>query len=170
MKSGYKVLLIVGLITLAHTAHKTEIERFDHDLWQQKITYESMLTAQEIRLKDYFAAHGSPVPATMAKAVNKTKKKHLMAAIAVRESNADPKAVGDGGKSKGAFQVQPRHWGVVSRNAEAQARQSEWVLDQLEGGGLKTQVQHYNGAGSGAKKYSKAVTSEALWLAQELGE
>lgn len=81
----------------------------------------------------FFDRHGSSDPASMAKAVLATQPDYrpLMAAVAVVESNGHPAAVGDDGKSRGAWQVQPRHWGAVPRNVEAQARQAERILVEL---------------------------------------
>lgn len=58
---------------------------------------------RQIQMAEYFRRKGSPIPQKMAEAVLKTTKPRLMASIAIRESCGDPKATGDGGKSKGAF-------------------------------------------------------------------
>ncbi len=81
----------------------------------------------------FFDRHGSSDPATMAAAVLTTQpdNRPLVAAVAVAESNGHPQAVGDGGRSKGAWQVQARHWGRVPQDAAAQARQAEQVLMEL---------------------------------------
>jgi len=71
-----------------------------------------------------------------------------MAAIAVAESNGDPAAVGDGGESLGAFQVQPRHWGPVSESPIQQALQAEKILEELvqaSRGRLRQGLAKYNG-------------------------
>lgn len=81
----------------------------------------------------FFDRHGSSDPATMAAAVLATRpdNRPLVAAVAVAESNGHPQAVGDGGRSKGAWQVQAQHWGTVPEDAAAQARQAEQVLMEL---------------------------------------
>jgi hypothetical protein len=77
----------------------------------------------------FFKHHKSPVPNVMSLAVLETKNPNLMASISVVESNGTPWAVGDGGASLGAFQVQPIHHGRVSlENVSLQARQAERVL------------------------------------------
>ena len=43
----------------------------------------------------------------------------------------ESQAVGDGGSSHGAFQVQPRHWSKVSTSPVQQALQAERILEAL---------------------------------------
>jgi len=50
-----------------------------------------------------------------------------MARIGWCESHFDPDAVGDGGRSIGAWQVQPRFWGPVPATLEEQAIQAERI-------------------------------------------
>ena len=50
-----------------------------------------------------------------------------MARIAWCESKFDANAVGDGGRSLGAWQVQPRFWGAVPATLEEQAQQAERI-------------------------------------------
>ena len=170
MKAGYKVILVGCLIFSAHTAHKKEVDRFHHDLRQQRITYEGMLTAQEIRLKDYFAAHGSPEPANAAKAVGRSKRPIQTAVIAKRESRANPKAVGDGGKSRGMYQVQGKYWGRVPKSMDGQTDQHDKIMDDLVASSDPVQaIQNYNGAGPKAREYKRETVKETIRLAQELG-
>ena len=89
------------------------------------------LTSEQAEYRDFFKGHGSPAPEQMAIAVTQTKRPALMAAIAVVESNGNPKAVGDNGASKGAFQVQAKHWGKVPTTATEQALQAERILEEL---------------------------------------
>ena len=89
------------------------------------------LTSEQAEYRDFFKGHGSPAPEQMAVAVTQTKRPALMGAIAVVESNGDPKAVGDNGASKGAFQVQSKHWGKVPATAVEQALQAERILEEL---------------------------------------
>lgn len=132
------------------------------------VLFFSFFTPQEVRpgftrfdtMQTFFKANGSPVPAVMANAVQQTKRPTLMAALAVQESNGTPWAVGDNGKSKGAFQVQPRHWGKVPVDAVAQALQAEKILDELlaRRGRLRPAIIAYNGAGPAARAYERRVS------------
>jgi len=102
---------------------------------------------RNLAMTEFFKRKGSPDPQRMATAVLGTKRPRLMASIAIRESNGNPKAVGDGGKSKGAFQVQ-KHWGKVSHDPVEQAKQSERILEELladNNGNLKKALSAYNG-------------------------
>ena len=110
--------------------------------------YTCHYSKEELKLASIFAQHGSPNPFEMAIAVRKTKNPPLMAAIAIKESNASPKAIGDGGDSKGAFQVQEKHWGKVSNTATEQALQAEKILQELvqsSRGKLRYGLAKYNG-------------------------
>jgi len=89
------------------------------------------LTQEQHGYAEFFRRHGSPSPEQMAVAVTATKRPALMSAIAVVESNGDPAAVGDAGDSKGAFQVQEKHWGEVSESPVQQALQAERILEGL---------------------------------------
>ena len=151
MKPGYKLIGLGPIIFAAHSYHKKEIDRYEHDLRQNRITYESLLTAQEMRLRDYFTAAGSTQPATVAKAVSKSKRKYLAAATARKESNGNPAAIGDGGQSRGLYQIQPKHWGPVPKNPELQTAKHDWVVDQLEKEvGMPLAVERYNGSSPSA--------------------
>lgn len=112
----------------------------------------------------YFEKKGNPTPQRMATAVLETTRPRLMASIAVRESHGNPKAVGDGGKSRGAFQVQGRHHGRVSNDPIEQALQSERILDELiaeNNGNLKKALSAYNGERT-RKVYAKNVLAELV--------
>jgi len=54
-------------------------------------------------------------------------RQQAMARIAWCESKFDADAVGDGGRSLGAWQVQPRFWGAVPATLEEQAQQAERI-------------------------------------------
>lgn len=105
------------------------------------------LTSEQAEYRDFFIRHGSPAPSEMAVAVTQTKRPALMSAIAVKESNGDPKAVGDSGASKGAFQVQEKHWGKVPSDAVGQALQAERILEELLSSArhLRSGLARYNG-------------------------
>lgn len=103
------------------------------ELDEQTAQRSQAMAAEFHRQVAFFDRHGSSDPATMAAAVLATRpdNRPLVAAVAVVESNGHPQAVGDGGKSKGAWQVQGRHWGEVPRDAAAQALQAEQILMEL---------------------------------------
>lgn len=103
------------------------------ELDEQTAQRSQAMAAEFHRQVAFFDRHGSSDPATMAAAVLATRpdNRPLVAAVAVVESNGHPQAVGDGGKSRGAWQVQAQHWGAVPRNAAAQARQAERILVEL---------------------------------------
>lgn len=106
------------------------------------------LSAEQEEYRSFFVRHGSPQPEAMALAVSQTRRPALMAAIAVVESNGNPAAVGDGGESLGAFQVQPKHHGPVSASPVQQALQAERILDELvqaSRGRLRHALARYNG-------------------------
>jgi len=109
---------------------------------------------RHVALSRFFESKGSPDPRRMATAVLETNRPRLMASIAIRESHGNPKAVGDGGRSKGAFQTQPRHWSKlmhekkVSKDPVIQALDSERILDDLlveNNGNMKKALSAYNG-------------------------
>ena len=54
-------------------------------------------------------------------------RQQAMARIGWCESKFDAEAVGDGGHSLGAWQVQPRFWGAVPATLEEQAQQAERI-------------------------------------------
>jgi len=109
----------------------------------------TQLTYEQEQFKSFFQRHGSPAPDQMAVAVTATKRPALMAAIAVVESNGDPKAVGDRGTSKGAWQVQAKHWGEVPTDPVSQALQAERILEELLSSrrSLRSGLARYNGGG-----------------------
>lgn len=116
----------------------------------------------------YFKRHGSSTPQLMATAVMETKRPKLMAAIAVKESGGNLKALGDHKRSKGAFQVQAKHWKAflhekkVSKDAITQALDSERILDALlieSNGDMKIALNAYNGDYT-RKKYAEKILAE----------
>lgn len=126
-----------------------------------KRTYKAHYSQQEQHYIQVFRKYGSPEPEVMACAVTKTKNPKLMAAIAIVESNGNHRAVGDSGFSKGAFQVQARHWGEVPSTATEQAQQAERILDELVAASprrsLRSGLAKYNGKGQQAKRYADKV-------------
>jgi len=99
----------------------------------------------------FYKHHGSPVPNVMAQAIIEVKPKNRpkVAAISIKESHGTPWAVGDKGKSKGAWQVQEKHWGKVPLTAVEQALQAERILEELVAsvpqGDLRCALAKYNG-------------------------
>lgn len=93
---------------------------------------------------------------------------HICIAQGLVESGMNKYAVGDRGESKGAFQVQAKHWGKVPRGLLAQANQNERILEELlqeSGQDYSTAISRYNGAGKPARQYAKEVRRVSLELA-----
>lgn len=145
-KYGYLVLFVVCIAILFayHFSYKETVE-----LKKCHVTNNcTFCHNRHAAMSAYFESKGSPDPHRMATAVLETSRPRLMASIAVRESRGNPKAVGDGGKSHGSFQVQKRHWGKVSNDPVEQALQSERILDELiaeNNGNLRKALRAYNG-------------------------
>jgi len=145
-KYDYLVLFVVCIIILFayHFSYKETVE-----LKKCHVTNNcTFCHNRHAAMSAYFESKGSPDPHRMATAVLETSKPRLMASIAVRESRGNPKAVGDGGKAKGAFQVWPKHHGKVSKDVVEQALQSERILDELiaeNNGDLRKALRAYNG-------------------------
>jgi len=99
----------------------------------------------------FYKHHGSPVPNVMAQAIVEVKPKNRpkVAAISIKESHGTPWAVGDKGKSKGAWQVQEKYWGKVPISTTEQALQVERILEELVAyeprGSLRRALARYNG-------------------------
>jgi hypothetical protein len=152
------VILMLFVVTLIVAGH-------DFSYKEQVYDKDSCATAachRHVALSRYFERKGSPDPQRMATAVLETSRPRLMASIAVRESGGDPKAIGDGGKSRGAFQVQAKHHGKVSKDPIEQARQSERILEELlaeNNGNLKKSLSAYNGEIS-KKVYANKILAE----------
>lgn len=145
LKYAYIAIIFIGLSFAAFmyfTVKKREVTLSQYDLYST-----------------YFQAHKSPVPNLMTSAVLQTKRPAIMAAIAVVESNGTPWAVGDNGKSRGAFQVQERYWGAVPVDPVEQALQAERILEELlkSRGRLRCAITAYNGAGPAARAYERRV-------------
>lgn len=128
-------------------------------------------TEQEQKYIKVFTKYGSPDPQAMACAVTKTKKPALMAALAIRESNGNPHAVGDGSQSIGAFQVQPKHWQPVPATATEQAQQAERILDELVAasprGSLLQALSRYN-SGKPASRAGRRYAARVLELTKKI--
>ena len=114
------------------------------------------------KLTEYFKSKGSKTPEEMAEAVLSTKSPRLMAAVAVVETKGTP-GVRKGGYKKrhaGAFQVNARHWGRVSKDPVEQALQAEAVLTELveEKGSIVAGLNYYGGSTKGT--YARTVLAE----------
>lgn len=135
---------------------------------EQTVEASSTFTKHD-KFATYFKAWNSPVPEVMAQAVMQTKMPALMAAVAVKESNATPWAVGDSGRSKGAFQVQAKHWGDVPIDPIEQALQAERILEDLmrddRRGSLRRSLARYNG-GTRPPKVSYKYADHVIKLTQ----
>jgi hypothetical protein len=112
-------------------------------------------------MTEYFKKAGSPVPEKMAAAVMATKSPRLMAAVATVESGGNPALRNTGYKRRhhGAWQVNPKYWGKVPRDAAGQAKQSERILAELtEDMPIKTALSRYGG--DSTDKYARTVLAE----------
>lgn len=131
------------------------------------------LTSEQEEYRRFFAQHGSPAPVEMAKAVTVAKhhNRPVLASMAVVESNATPWAVGDGGDSIGAWQIQPKHHGKVSSDPVKQALKAERILEDLTTsnvrGGLRCRIAKYNG-GINPPGISYRYADRVIALAKEV--
>jgi len=128
---------------------------------EPQVAYKSHYSKEELKLASIFAHHGSTHPMEMAIAVRKTKNPPLMAAIAIRETNGKLHATGDKGQSRGAFQIQEKHWGKIGVTATEQALQAEKILEELvrtSRGSLRQGLAKYNGGNRPPKiSYQRAT-------------
>lgn len=158
-KYGRLVLfLMLFVVALVVTGHNFSYKK------QAALTSCNASCHRHAAMSAYFERKGSPDPQRMATAVLETSRPRLMASIAVRESGGDPKAVGDGGKSRGAFQVQAKHHGKVPKDVVEQALQSERILDELlaeNNGNLKRALSAYNGERT-RKVYANNILAEII--------
>ena len=115
----------------------------------------SHLSDRDIEMIRIFKTYKSPHSIELGLAVNKTKYPKVLASIALVESNGDINAIGDAGKSKGAFQIQSRYWGPVPKTATEQATQAENILDGLLRSNpkapLRLHIARYNGGNTPPK-------------------
>jgi hypothetical protein len=144
MSDTIKLLVIAVAITVGMT--------LDYRDQQTQLTQELQDSREPTTpLSEIFKKHGSPAAESMAMAVAAVKPENraIITAIAIVESNGNPKAVGDKGRSHGAWQVQPEHWGPVSLSPVQQALQAERILEDLVAsmprGSLRRGLAVYNG-------------------------
>ena len=115
-------------------------------------------------MANYFKKAGSKSsPEEMANAVLKTKSPRLLASIAKIESGGNPRLRNTGYKKRhhGAFQVNPKHWGKVPKDAAGQALQAERILTELtETMPIKKALSRYGG--DTTDKYQRKVLAELV--------
>lgn len=165
IKDSVICLFVIGMIFVAYSCSK---EKDVKCLPSHPAKVIGSNSQRWHRFVAYFIKKGSRTPELMATAVLETKRPKLMAAIAVKESRGNLRALGDGKKSKGAFQVQAKHWKnllhekKVSRDAITQALDSERILEALleeNNGNIKKALNAYNGDRT-KKVYAKNILAE----------
>lgn len=127
----------------------------------KKIAYTSHFNASEVAMIADLQRLKVKQPIEIGIAVCKTKNPRLMAAIAIKESSGDTKAIGDSGDSRGAFQVQEKHWSKVPSTATEQALQAEKILEELVAssrGRLRSGLEKYNTGRVGTKAGERYAT------------
>ena len=117
---------------------------------------------RQMSMTKYFTQNGSKSPEEMAYAVLQTKSPRLLASVAVVESNGNPHLRNTGYKKRhhGAFQVNPKHWGKVPKDAVGQALQVQDILSKLAGERrpIETTLNLYGG--DSTDQYQKRVLAE----------
>lgn len=92
------------------------------------------------------------------RAVAKTKYPKTLYAIAVVESSLNPHAVGDGGRSKGLYQIREDLHGRVPHDIEGQTKKAAKMFDTLvKQYGYRNAIRKWNGSGEETKKYRSKV-------------
>lgn len=155
--SAFTALLAVAIL---HSCEKPK-----------KISYASHFRPDEISMIANLHRLRVKQPIEIGIAVCKTKNPKLMAAIAIKESYGDSKAIGDNGDSKGAFQVQEKHWSRVPSTATEQALQAEKILEELVAssrGRLRSGLERYN-TGRVGTKAGKRYATDVLRIRWRLG-
>ena len=113
----------------------------------------------------YFAKIGSPKPLEVTNALLKTKHPAVLSAMAKVEScgNPDLRHTGYRRLHHGAWQVNPKIHGKVSKRVADQALQADMILSGLlieTNGDLKKALSRYGGDTSRDQKYAKLVLRE----------
>jgi len=166
-KPSFTTYIILGLLT-------TVLVAIPKCSTEPQPVYKSHISVKEQKFVEIFKSHGSAHPVEMAIAVCKTKKPALMAALAIRESNGNPLAVGDNQKARGAFQVWPSYHGFVPNTASEQALQSERILEELvqsSRGSLLCGLSRYNTGKVNSrtgKRYAKHVVTLSRRIKKEI--
>ena len=146
----YAKIMLLSISSLIMLAVPLQI--FTHQNTQHLLTSElkikTMHQNKEDFLAEMFKEHQSPCPKAMAKTVLKTSRPALYASLSMEESGGDPNAIGDGGKSYGAFQIQAQYWGHVPRQLDGQADKAQQILEghiKETKGNLRKALAMYNG-------------------------
>ena len=146
--------MLTGLITLIALVKSCEVK-------SRGLACRECHISTQKKLTEYFKSKGSKTPEEMAEAVLSTKSPRLMAAVAVVETKGTP-GVRKGGYKKryaGAFQVNAKFHGRVSKDPVEQALQAEAILTELvEDKGLVAGLNYYGGSTKGT--YARTVLAE----------
>jgi len=148
---------VAGMLILA------TVKSCDKTDYRPKNCQECHANVQHKKFSEYFRKAGSKQPEEMANAVLKTEKPKLLAAIAVVESGGNPSVRNSGYKQRhhGAFQVNPKYWGKVPKDASGQAKQAENILRELtKDEPLKVALSQYGGDTSKRQKYANLILEE----------
>lgn len=160
MKIGW-VVLITLVIYVTSCNSRVSDERIQLQIDQLRQTISAIeVRLPETKLKAYLDANKVITSAELARALAKVTVENQMtlAAIAVKESNGDPKAVGSHGE-KGVFQVRECYWGKVPRDIEGQVMQADNILTQLKQQEASEfhALMAYNGTGPRARRYAEDI-------------
>jgi hypothetical protein len=144
---AFAVTICIGAV---NSVHNQEIQGIpDHSQLQMEQKRCTECHDKEMEMAQFFSKHGSPEPKRMAQAVFATKRPKIMAKIAVTETNGNPhkRAYGFNKAHDGAFGVNRKDWGKVSKNPTEQALQAELALDTFlkEKKNMKTALNAYGG-------------------------
>lgn len=118
---------------------------------------------RQMVMTQYFKRNGSKTPEEMANAVLRTRNPKLLAAVAVVETGGTSTLRSTGYKNRhhGAFQVNPKHWGEVPKDAVGQALQAERILEELtDTMPIKKALSLYGG--DSTSKYQRKVLAELV--------
>lgn len=132
-------------------------------------TVASAEAKQEAKISAYISSVGGLYPEVIAAAAMTTFLPEMAAAIALVESNCNPYAIGDSGASRGAWQIQDKHWrhfaGKVSHDPFVQAAQFDAVFTYLlDTRSLPGATSAYNGHG---KDYVPKVYTHYLAMTKK---
>lgn len=115
---------------------------------------------EELELKAFLLRNGVPIAGDLARAISccAPENRKLLAAIAVKESGGDVRALGAAGE-RGIYQVQARYWGKVPTTVIGQTKQADRILTHLkkQKGSEFRAVMAYNGSGRRARRYAEDI-------------
>lgn len=116
----------------------------------------------KMSMSAYFKRSGSRNPEEMANAVLRTKSPRLLAAVSVVESDGNPRVKHTGFKKRhhGAFQVNPKHWGKVPKDAAGQALQAETIIEELTETMTIKKALNYYGGDKTKSQYANDILAE----------